>query len=86
MKSIAQGGIVRALVALGLVSYQAAPALAGGDTANAGAQTQWVSQLIVKERAAPMALSNCNPQNQTGASCESTLRRCNAGLPPHSCP
>lgn len=50
MKSIAQGGIVRALVALGLVSYQAAPALAGGGTANAGAQMQWVSQLIVKEK------------------------------------
>ena len=50
MKSIAQGGIVRALVALGLVSYQAAPALAGGGTANAGVQTQWVSQLIVKEK------------------------------------
>ncbi|ATG19031.1 peptidase S8 [Ralstonia pickettii] len=50
MKSIAQGGIVRALIALGLVSYQAAPALAGDRTANSNTQTEWVSQLIVKQK------------------------------------
>ncbi|CAJ0700816.1 hypothetical protein LMG19089_02689 [Ralstonia edaphis] len=50
MKLIAQGGIVRALVALGLVSYHAVPALAVGQPANVGAQVQWVSQLIVKEK------------------------------------
>ncbi|CAJ0698476.1 S8 family serine peptidase [Ralstonia wenshanensis] len=50
MKLIAQGGIVRALVALGLVSYHAVPALAVGQPANVGAQMQWVSQLIVKEK------------------------------------
>jgi len=50
MKVIAQGGIVRALIALGLVSYQAVPALAVGQTANAAAAPQWVTQLIVKER------------------------------------
>ncbi|MGN6262237.1 MAG: S8 family peptidase [Ralstonia sp.] len=50
MKLIAQGGIVRALVALGLVSYHAVPAFAVGQPANVGAQMQWVSQLIVKEK------------------------------------
>ena len=50
MKLIAQGGIVRALVALGLVSYHAVPAFAVGQSANLGAQMQWVSQLIVKEK------------------------------------
>jgi len=50
MKLIAQGGIVRALAALGLVSYHAVPAFAVGQPANVGAQTQWVSQLIVKEK------------------------------------
>ncbi|KJK04116.1 peptidase S8 [Burkholderiaceae bacterium 26] len=44
------GGLVRALAALGLVSYHAVPALAVGPVANVGAQTQWVSQLIVKEK------------------------------------
>lgn len=50
MKSIAQGGIVRALIALGLVSYQAAPALAVGKVAAPATQLQWVTQLIVKEK------------------------------------
>ncbi|ANJ73492.1 S8 family serine peptidase [Ralstonia insidiosa] len=50
MKAIVSGGMVRALIALGLVSYHAVPALAVGQTANVGAQTQWVSQLIVKEK------------------------------------
>jgi len=50
MKLIAQGGIVRALVALGLISYQAAPALAVGKVATPTAQLQWVTQLIVKEK------------------------------------
>ena len=50
MKAIVPGGMVRALVVLGLVSYHAVPALAVGQAANVGAQTQWVSQLIVKER------------------------------------
>ncbi|WP_426394799.1 S8 family serine peptidase [Ralstonia sp. R-29] len=50
MKAIVPGGMVRALVVLGLVSYHAVPALAVGQAANVGAQTQWVSQLIVKEK------------------------------------
>ena len=50
MKAIVPGGMVRALIALGLVSYHAVPALAVGQAANVGAQMQWVSQLIVKEK------------------------------------
>lgn len=50
MKAIVPGGMVRALIALGLVSYHAVPALAVSQAANVGAQTQWVSQLIVKEK------------------------------------
>ena len=50
MKAIVPGGMVRALIALGLVSYHAVPALAVGEAANVGTQTQWVSQLIVKEK------------------------------------
>ena len=50
MKAIVPGGMVRALIALGLVSYHAVPALAVGQAANVGAQAQWVSQLIVKEK------------------------------------
>lgn len=50
MKTIIPGGIVRALIALGLVSYQTAPALATSKTATAGTQVQWVTQLIVKEK------------------------------------
>lgn len=50
MKTIIPGGIVRALITLGLVSYQAAPALAINRTATASVQPQWVTQLIVKEK------------------------------------
>ncbi|WP_024972179.1 S8 family serine peptidase [Ralstonia pickettii] len=81
MKSIAQGGIVRALVALGLVSYQAAPALAGGDTANAGAQTQWVSQLIVKEKSGAngaLQLQSAEPDGRTMRVDVATVQRWSA--------
>lgn len=50
MKTIIPGGIVRALITLGLVSYQTAPALATNRTATASTQVQWVTQLIVKEK------------------------------------
>lgn len=81
MKSIAQGGIVRALVALGLVSYQAAPALAGGGTANAGAQTQWVSQLIVKEKSGAngaLQLQSAEPDGRTMRVDVATVQRWSA--------
>ena len=47
MKSMVPGGVVRALVALGLVSYHAVPALAVGKVAAPAPQLQWVTQLIV---------------------------------------
>jgi serine protease len=50
MKAIVPGGVVRALIALGLVSYHAVPALAVGKVAAPAPQLQWVTQLIVKER------------------------------------
>lgn len=50
MKSMVPGGVVRALVALGLVSYHAVPALAVGKVAAPAPQLQWVTQLIVKEK------------------------------------
>jgi len=50
MKAIVPGGMVRALIALGLVSYQMAPALATVRAATADTQLQWVTQLIVKEK------------------------------------
>lgn len=81
MKSIAQGGIVRALVALGLVSYQAAPALAGGGTANAGVQTQWVSQLIVKEKSGvngTLQLQSAEPDERTMRVDVATVQRWSA--------
>ncbi len=52
MKTLVPGGIVRALVALGLVSYQAVPALATGKTGMTDTRLQWVTQLIVKEKSA----------------------------------
>ncbi|KHK50672.1 peptidase S8 [Ralstonia sp. A12] len=61
MKAIVSGGMVRALAALGLVSYHAVPALAVGQAANVSAQTQWVSQLIVKEKGG--ASSTYQPQS-----------------------
>nr|WP_311528116.1 MprA protease, GlyGly-CTERM protein-sorting domain-containing form [uncultured Ralstonia sp.] len=50
MKTGVSGGVARALVALGLVSYQAVPALAVDKTAVPAPQLQWVTQLIVKEK------------------------------------
>lgn len=50
MKTLVPGGIVRALVALGLVSYHAAPALATGKASTTDTRLQWVTQLIVKEK------------------------------------
>jgi len=50
MKSMVPGGVVRALVALGLVSYHAVPALAVGKTTAPAPQLQWVTQLIIKEK------------------------------------
>ena len=50
MKAIVPGGMVRALIALGLVSYQTTPALAVGKSAAPAVQLQWVTQLIVKEK------------------------------------
>lgn len=50
MKTGVSGGMARALVALGLVSYHAVPALAVGKTAGPAPQLQWVTQLIVKEK------------------------------------
>lgn len=50
MKAIVPGGMVRALIALGLVSYQMTPALAVGKNAAPAVQLQWVTQLIVKEK------------------------------------
>ncbi|MHA6856291.1 hypothetical protein ACQUK4_13300, partial [Ralstonia pseudosolanacearum] len=49
MKTLVPGGIVRALVALGLVSYQAVPALATGKAGMTDTRLQWVTQLIVKD-------------------------------------
>ncbi|WP_369952035.1 MprA protease, GlyGly-CTERM protein-sorting domain-containing form [Ralstonia syzygii] len=50
MKTLVPGGVVRALVALGLVSYHAVPALATGKTGTTDTRLQWVTQLIVKEK------------------------------------
>ncbi|CAH0444885.1 hypothetical protein LMG10661_01244 [Ralstonia syzygii subsp. syzygii] len=50
MKTLVPGGVVRALVALGLVSYNAVPALATGKTGTTDTRLQWVTQLIVKEK------------------------------------
>lgn len=50
MKSIIPGGVVRALLALGLVSYHAAPVLAVEKSTTFNSQLQWVTQLIVKEK------------------------------------
>ncbi|WP_296229392.1 MprA protease, GlyGly-CTERM protein-sorting domain-containing form [Ralstonia sp. UBA689] len=50
MKTMAPGGMVRALVALGLVSYHALPALAVEKSTTFNSQLQWVTQLIVKEK------------------------------------
>ncbi|PLC41529.1 MprA protease, GlyGly-CTERM protein-sorting domain-containing form [Ralstonia pickettii] len=50
MKTGVSGGVARALVALGLLSYHAMPALAVGKTTTPAPQLQWVTQLIVKEK------------------------------------
>lgn len=50
MKTGVSGGVARALVALGLVSYHAVPALAAGRATTPAPQLQWVTQLIVKEK------------------------------------
>jgi serine protease len=51
MKTMVSGGVARALVALGLVSYHAVPALAAEKSTTFNARLQWVTQLIVKEKA-----------------------------------
>ncbi len=50
MKTMGPGGLVRALMALGLVSYHAAPVLAAEKSTTFNAPPQWVTQLIVKEK------------------------------------
>jgi len=70
MKAITRGGIVRALIALGLVSYQAVPALAVGQAPSANAAPQWVTQLIVKEKGG----TNSTLQLQSAGSDGTTMR------------
>lgn len=50
MKTMVPGGVVQALVALGLVSYHVAPALAVEKSTTFNTQLQWVTQLVVKEK------------------------------------
>lgn len=50
MKTMVAGGVVQALVALGLVSYHVAPALALEKSTTFNTQLQWVTQLVVKEK------------------------------------
>lgn len=68
MKAIVPGGMVRALIALGLVSCQAAPALAADRPATATSQLQWVTQLIVKEKAGvrPQSIAADGTINRAG--------------------
>ena len=50
MKTMVAGGVVQALLALGLVSYHVAPALAVEKSTTFNTQLQWVTQLVVKEK------------------------------------
>jgi serine protease len=78
MKSIAQGGIVRALIALGLVSYQAAPALAVGKVAAPATQLQWVTQLIVKEKSSGLKPQSGGTDGTAGRPDVATVQRWSA--------
>ncbi|NWK45486.1 S8 family serine peptidase [Ralstonia pickettii] len=61
MKTGVSGGVARALVALGLLSYHAMPALAVGKTTTPAPQLQWVTQLIVKEKNSSLKTQSVAP-------------------------
>ncbi|MCO5400015.1 MprA protease, GlyGly-CTERM protein-sorting domain-containing form [Ralstonia soli] len=51
MKPMVTPGVAQALVALGLMSYHAVPVLAADKSTTFNTQLQWVTQLVIKEKA-----------------------------------
>ncbi|WP_199031372.1 S8 family serine peptidase [Ralstonia sp. ASV6] len=68
MKTMVPGGVVRVLVVLGLMSYHAAPVLAAEKSTTFNTQLQWVTQLIVKEKATTPGALNLQSISAGGVS------------------
>ncbi|MGM3273579.1 MprA protease, GlyGly-CTERM protein-sorting domain-containing form [Ralstonia sp. 24A2] len=67
MKMMVPGGVVRALMAFGLLSCHAAPALAAEKSTTFNTQLQWVTQLIVKEKAGTAGALKLQSTSANGA-------------------
>lgn len=73
MKKMTRGGMTPALLALGLASYHAAPALAVEKSTTFNTQLQWVSQLIVKEKPGAAGTLKAQSVDENGVAAPATV-------------
>ena len=78
MKMMVSGGVVQALVALGLVSYHVAPALAVEKSTTFNTQLQWVTQLVVKEKNTGLKTQSVAPDGVATRADVATVQRWSA--------
>ncbi|TXD62358.1 S8 family serine peptidase [Ralstonia sp. TCR112] len=78
MKMMVSGGVVQALVALGLVSYHVAPALAVEKSTTFNTQLQWVTQLVVKGKNTGLKTQSVAPDGVATRADVATVQRWSA--------